>query len=173
MKLLSVLLLAGIAFGQTKLVDSPKNEHISYSSKIVFVGPHESKCSVKSWDNTDLVWDSPKGTFPLMCKVDATGTGFFCKVAPKPEPLEVPAIRGKKVTSIEILSSPRVLDSGGWWLTGAEPKCDGQWYNVTPTYSECRVESWTCADKSRILEHSEENPPKYWCRKVQLQQGEK
>jgi hypothetical protein len=25
----------------------------------------------------------------------------------------------------------------------------------------------TCADKSRILEHDENSPPKYWCRKVQ------
>lgn len=28
-------------------------------------------------------------------------------------------------------------------------------------------EEWTCADKSRILEHDEAEPPKYWCRKPQ------
>lgn len=30
-----------------------------------------------------------------------------------------------------------------------------------------RDKQQTCADKSRILEHDENSPPKYWCRKVQ------
>lgn len=32
---------------------------------------------------------------------------------------------------------------------------------------ENTVTRWTCADKTRILEHDEQEPPKYWCRKVQ------
>jgi hypothetical protein len=39
------------------------------------------------------------------------------------------------------------------------PKCSGGCV-PPPDY-------WTCADKSRILEHDENDPPKYWCRKVQ------
>jgi hypothetical protein len=26
---------------------------------------------------------------------------------------------------------------------------------------------WTCADPNRVLEHDENTPPKFWCRKVQ------
>jgi hypothetical protein len=34
--------------------------------------------------------------------------------------------------------------------------------------TKCIHVKQTCADKSRILEHDENSPPKYWCRKVEF-----
>lgn len=147
MKLLSVLLLAGIWL---PLISGAQ----TITRNCEGVGPAcPSKSGVIRWPS--------EGTFYI--EDCATGKTIVEAVFPKPDPMEVPAIRSKDVTLMEVFVSP------GGWRTGAAPNCDGQWYNVTPTYSECRVESWTCADKSRILEHSEENPPKYWCRKVKTE----
>ncbi len=67
---------------------------------------------------------------------------------PGPEPLDVPADYERYV----------VHHKGEYWgcgldvCTASEDK-----YDYRPT----------CADKSRILEHDENSPPKYWCRRVQ------
>jgi hypothetical protein len=123
--------------------ESRSNPLMEFDEKIVFVGPHPSRCSVSSWKNTDLVWDHAEDTAPLMCKPDKSGTGFLCKVA-RVEPAVVPAIQEKRLTHHR---------------GDACPIMDG----AICLYSQDVHELvWTCAEPSRVLLHSLDNT-KHWC----------
>lgn len=69
------------------------------------------------------------------------------------DPLDVPAIQETRKTPADecrMVTPTSAMDAMGT-LTNCLPE-----YKV-----------WTCAEKSRILEHDESTPAKYWCRKVQ------
>lgn len=77
--------------------------------------------------------------------------------AHKPEPIDVPAVAGK-------------------WTDGGvnDGHCASAsvWPNIeTSTYDNlqrCRNRAWRCTDKTRILQHDEQTPPKFWCHKPQV-----
>jgi hypothetical protein len=69
---------------------------------------------------------------------------------PKPEPIDVPAIQTFDGTSFVVLCAK------------------GQKPTIPSMKGYCLTPRNTCADKSRILQHDEQSPPKYWCHKPQL-----
>jgi hypothetical protein len=74
------------------------------------------------------------------------------------EPIDVPAVQKK-----------RTYKTGTRTITLA-PECDGSHSpcdRAIITEDTATEKVTTCADKSRILLHDENNPPKYWCHKVQ------
>lgn len=75
--------------------------------------------------------------------------GYLAELAKKPIPLDVAAIQVSRPEP-DVCKDGALdkLSSGKQWCKDNRLK-------------------WTCADKTRILEHDEQDPPKYWCRKVQ------
>lgn len=205
MKLLSVLLLAGIAFGQTNAPAVEKGVSIFYADKTA----HQMMCSISGSPFRACTQENIKRFGYKTCELQ--GDEVIClpvisggptstieyewqrdlKPAPKPEPLAKPAqttTRNYEGVGPSCPSKSGVIrwpSEGTFYIedcaTGKtiveavfpkpeplevpairiHPKCEGGCV-PPPAY-------WTCADKSRILEHNEENPPKYWCRKVKTE----
>jgi hypothetical protein len=75
---------------------------------------------------------------------------------PNPEPIDVPAIHSA-MTEYELSLCREIANQ-----------------HTKDTAAECKkaLQRWTCADKTRIVMHDEQEPPVYWCHKVQAQHGE-
>ena len=98
----------------------------------------------------------------------------------KPAPIDVPAI---KTATKSQEHYPICIDHSSGGNAGTVRFSDGgsMTYFMSPPTSlealrECRgKEDWngpskvthTCADKTRILLHDEQTPPKFWCHRVQ------
>lgn len=159
MKLLSVLLLAGIWLPLTSGAQTTTRNYEG-------VGP---ACPGKSGV---IRWPS-EGTFYI--EDCATGKTIVEAVFPKSEPLEVPAIH---LPAKSYLQSSMSCDVDGICIDSTM-RCSNNGTVVVPEEEEpnhitwpqkCKDGwHWGCKDLSRILEHSEENPPKYWCRKVKTE----
>jgi hypothetical protein len=94
---------------------------------------------IESLNNEDLMWGESAHGLPLTCKPDGTKTGWICKLDAA---ADEPAIQVKDGFS-----------GAGMCAPGQRP--DMSQYCIQPRD--------TCADKSRILQHDEQSPPKYWC----------
>ena len=165
MKHLLYLLLAACAWGQTaKLAtpccgtrtpvipdcsaDTPLGMVCVWRGMPETVKNAQGVIVLKSGITGETEW--PKG---MHCAV-----GQWCVTPPK-EPLDVPAIHIKgKLRAVPencIVSSTPYFE----WPSNLGPRPpDCQWINTS---------HWSCADPTRILEHDEQNPSRWWCRKVQ------
>jgi hypothetical protein len=93
----------------------------------------------------------------LLCGV-VVGQGRI--LLPDDSPWDVPAVQ--EITTEPPNCSMSFISGSvktGWYQWHAEEGGSGC-VNERPLVT-------TCADKRRILEHDEQTPPKYWCRKVQ------
>jgi hypothetical protein len=139
-----------ITFGKTK-------------KKIADLFPEE--CLKSAVDNDPIQIPAPQFPFSTgrvaipLPGTDATTSPAFRNINTdvdnwKPEPVDVPAIQEERIIP-----------------EGERPTCKPM---TCPTAKNCFVNSvclppdeketvWTCADKTRILMHDEQNPPKYWC----------
>jgi hypothetical protein len=114
------------------------------------------------------------------------GIVFECastvKVQTKPslEPIDAPAIT-VKTCHYEAWSTWPTCDipckgkepckgGGGYgdsYMPATKAGCDRDGGTLHPMYYKVCNNARGCANKTRILEHDEQTPPKYWCRKVQ------
>jgi len=93
----------------------------------------------------------------------ATGKVFYR------EPPDVPAIQ------VDVTSDKPGRRLGDLSLAEQYPCLSGQHYELVEGWDdlwECRGtrvigSRHTCADKTRILLHDEQDPPKYWCHRVE------
>lgn len=75
-----------------------------------------------------------------------------------PQPAEAPEVPAIKK---DVSYHPPLCISGQW------PNCQ-IFMEQYPEDWKPPIE-WTCKNKARILDHDENSPPKYWCRKVQTE----
>jgi hypothetical protein len=159
---------AGMGFGQT---DSGKGEFDCANTPGCFanvVAGHMA-CTVdkRCWMFNGDEWvklSTPGQHGKEIGKSGGGGSGLAKNTIPggeikyytnKPEPIDVPAIQKKHKACVQR------KDEGFACFGGiADGPCGCGWY-------EDNVDYWTCGDSKRILEHTEEVPPKYTCRKVQ------
>lgn len=79
---------------------------------------------------------------------------------PKPEPTDIPAIRPTHEVEYEVFDSD--------YATCKEyPYATALYGRRTFVCKREEFQPWTCADKIRVLLHDEQNPPKYWCHRVE------
>jgi hypothetical protein len=126
---------------------------------------------------SNLEWGDPKGSLPLTCKPDATGTGWVCKVAREclsdSPPLhwiycgDSPVADGAE--TVKPPSTTGVPTGSGAWDVKIPLPVDVPAIHRHSRYDEPPpwIDYWTCADPKRILEHDEQEKPMYWCRRVQ------
>lgn len=82
---------------------------------------------------------------------------------PKPESQDVPAIRQ------DYRYRYNEMQDMVWTSHGFDCSENGK---VVPCRTRIGVKyKWQCADKTRILEHDEQTPAKYYCRKPQVEDG--
>lgn len=89
-------------------------------------------------------------------------TGTLCGLT---DPVEVPAIQETLNRGVEacLFNEPNgTVGIESCYGANGIPK-----EYATPNTTDRIMKRWTCADKSRILEHDESTPPRWWCRKVQ------
>lgn len=168
MKLLSVLLLAGIAFGQTG-TPNVAVKRFKFVERVKL----EQECNSMRGEYTQAIQEYGNGGQDFIY-VECFYYDPPAKVAPKPEPLEVPAIH---LPAKSYLLSSMSCDVDGICIDSTM-KCSNNGTVVVPEEEPNHITwpqkckdgwRWGCKDLSRILEHSEENPPKYWCRKVKTE----
>lgn len=183
MKLLLFLLLAGCAFGQSGTaavkpcapgeghpcpVPARKMPSCTYSG-VEVSGDFRTNCVPKSTGQKPAkkVPCPPFGNGP--CNWEAAH-GFVVTDKPITAEGTVPSCRG----------GVEAYRSDGIWICDPRGPIDVPAIQETRTIKQepCKPmeimcgntfikREWTCKDKTRILEHDEQDPPKYYCRRVQ------
>jgi hypothetical protein len=77
------------------------------------------------------------------------------------EPEDVPAIKHVSVATWDIAKDGELL--------GFSQRCALLSGEMDSNPVSCKQTRWTCADKLRVLEHDESEPPHYYCRKPQTE----
>lgn len=163
--LLSLALLCGVAAnGQTHCYHESKKVPCGKSSAIS-TGPGTVTVPVgvdANYVNTEHQWRCiTNGVADHEC----TDAEILRVLLPKSESMDVEAVE-VQVESWRCFRQDRegcsVKDKDGN-LVDADRWFPVPWNNA-PVYT---LWQRSCADKARILEHDESDPPHYWCRKVQ------
>ena len=113
----------------------------------------------------------------LEAQMHPIGKMYDCRTNPAdicfdlgtPEPIDVPAITKQVLSWSGNKNCHSPYPACICKLEGNIITCDhgAKCYLVQCEPDDHYVPITTCADKTRILEHDEQEPPKWWCRKVQ------